>query len=102
MITIAEDLKPFTEEAMKIESAPCMKACTEVDMEELYAELTLERLTNPAKGTKDIPIRNYEEMFAEISSNDQGENSAGASSVKRKKVEGNTIIFTVRKVVAAR
>ena len=48
MITIAEDLKPFIEEAMKIDSAPWMKACTEVDMEELYTELTLERLANQA------------------------------------------------------
>ena len=88
MKAIADDLKPYTEDAMKIDTAPWMKACTEVDMDELYTELTLERLENQAKGPKGRTIRNYKEMFEEFSSNNKGENSTGTISVKRGMDEG--------------
>ena len=40
---IAEELKITTEETMKIDMAPWAKAYTEVDLEKLYTELTLEK-----------------------------------------------------------
>ena len=88
-MTIAEDLKPYTEDAMKIDTAPWMKACTEVNMHELYTELTLERLENQAKGTKGIPISDYKEMFADISSNNNETNSTDASNVAMLVGKGN-------------
>ena len=75
---------------MKIDTAPWVKACTEVDMEELYQELSLERLENQATGTKGRPIRDYKEMFGEISSTDTREGSTGASSVASAIDEDNT------------
>ena len=74
---------------MKIDTAPWMKAYTEVDMGELYTELKLERLENQTKGPKGRTIRTYKEMFEEFYSNDKGENSTGTSSVKRGMDEGN-------------
>ena len=75
---------------MKIDTAPWVKACTEVDMEELYTDLTLERLENRAKGTKGRPISDYKEMFSEISSNKKKEDGIGASGVEGTVVEGKT------------
>ena len=72
---------------MKIDTAPWVKACTEVDMDELYTELALERLENQAKGTRSTPIRNYKEMFGDIYLNDDSVNSS-SSSVEGVTVEG--------------
>ena len=64
---IAEELKPFTQETMKIDMAPWVKTYTEVDMEKLYTELTLEKVENEPSGTKSVPIQGYEELFEQIS-----------------------------------
>ena len=81
LITIAEDLKPFMEEAMKIDTAPWVKAYTEVNMDELYTELTLERLENQAKGTMGRQISDYKEIFGDISLSDAGETSASTTKI---------------------
>ena len=79
-MAIAEDLKPYTKEAMKIDTAPWVKACTEVNMDKLYTELTLERLENQVMEYKGTTIYEYKELFQDISSKDS-EDSSTASKV---------------------
>ena len=43
-MTLVGKIRPFTEQAMKIEVAPWIKDYV-VDMDELYTELTLEKFT---------------------------------------------------------
>ena len=61
---LAEELRPYTEEAMKMEPAPWIKDYA-VDMDELYCELTLEKLENKLSGIKGQPLANYKELFGE-------------------------------------
>ena len=44
LLNLAKDLRPHTAKRMKMEPAPWIKDYV-VDMEELYTELTLEKLT---------------------------------------------------------
>ena len=67
---------------MRIDTAPWVKAYTEVNMDELYTELTLERLENQAKGTVGRRISDYKEIFGDISLSDAGETSASTTNVK--------------------
>ena len=66
---------------MKIDTAPLVKACTEVDMDKLYTELTLERLENQVMQYKSRPIQDYKELFLDISSKDNGETSTITSKL---------------------
>ena len=54
--TIADSLRPYTANAMKIEVAPWIKEYV-VDMEELYTELTLEKIHNKVAGQNCKVIR---------------------------------------------
>ena len=58
-----EEQKRYTEEAMKIDMAPWAKAYTEVDMDKLYTELTLEKLENTPASIHSEKIENYQELF---------------------------------------
>ena len=64
-MAIAEELKLYMAEAMKIDTAPWVNACTEVDMEELYSELSLQKLKNKPTYTQNINISDYRELFQE-------------------------------------
>ena len=58
-----EEQKRYTEEAMKIDMAPWVKAYTEVDMDKLYTELTLEKLENTPASMHREKIESYQELF---------------------------------------
>ena len=45
---IADELKSYTANAMKIDMAPWATGYTEIDMDNLYTELTLESVENQA------------------------------------------------------
>ena len=59
---LAEELKSYTKEAVKMEPAPWIKDY-EVDMDELFCELTLEKLENKLSGVNGQPLTNYMELF---------------------------------------
>ena len=61
---LSENLKPYTEQAMKIEVAPWIKDYV-VDMDDLYTELSLEEIKNKPSGTKTQKIDHYKEMFGD-------------------------------------
>ena len=58
-----DQLKEYTAEAMKIDTAPWMKACTEVKMDELYTELGLEKLENDATSVKGKTLEDSKQVF---------------------------------------
>ena len=62
--TIAEELRPYTEDMTKIELSPWAKSVT-ADMENIYTELTLEKVGDTIKGQKTTPLGHYKEMFVE-------------------------------------
>ena len=62
VLNIADNLRPFTEQAMKMEVAPWIKDYV-VDMEKLYTELTLEKIDNEPVGKVTTRIENYKELF---------------------------------------
>ena len=61
-LSIAEKLKPFTEEKMKIQPFPWFEGYL-IDMDELYSELTLEKVERKLLRDKRIKLRGYKEMF---------------------------------------
>ena len=63
LLTLADELRPYTEKAMKLEPAPWIKDYL-VDMEDLYAELTLEKIANEPYEEMRFRLENYKELFA--------------------------------------
>ena len=61
---MAEDVRPFVKQAMQIEVAPWMEGYN-VQMEELYTELSLEKTDNKALGPKSQKVDNYITLFDE-------------------------------------
>ena len=61
-LTLAEELRPYTEKAMKIEPAPWIKDYM-VDMDDLYTELTLEKIDNKPHRQVHRKLENYKELF---------------------------------------
>ena len=61
-LTLAENLRPDTEEAMKIEVAPWIKDYI-TDMDDLYSELSLEKLNDKACGQHREELNSYQELF---------------------------------------
>ena len=61
-LSIAEKLKPFTEEKMKIEPFPWFEGYL-INMDELYTELTLEKVEKKLLGEERKKLRRYDEMF---------------------------------------
>ena len=61
-LALAENLRPWTERAMKIEVAPWIRDYV-VDMKELYCKLTLEKLTSRSFGKSKTKIENYSDLF---------------------------------------
>ena len=60
---LTDELKEYTGEAMKIDAAPWMRPCTEVDMDKLYTELRLEKLENETASIKNRKIEDYKQIF---------------------------------------
>ena len=67
---LAEKLRPYTAQTIKLEVAPWIRDYT-VDMEDLYTDLTLEKVTHTPKGTTKKKLENYEEMFSQKSQKQQ-------------------------------
>ena len=61
---LAEDLKPHMVEAMKIEVAPWIKEYV-TDVDDLYTELSLEKLNDKACGQHREELNSYKELFTE-------------------------------------
>ena len=62
-MAFADEIRPFTEQAMKIEVAPWISDYV-VDMDELYTELSLEKIDNKLRGEKATVVEDYKELFA--------------------------------------
>ena len=62
VLRIADTLRPFTEQAMKMEVAPWIKDYV-VTMEKIYTEVTLEIIDNEPAAEKTTRIDNYRELF---------------------------------------
>ena len=60
--TIADKLRPYTADAMKIEVAPWIQDYV-VDMDDLYTELALEKLHNKPTRQDAIMLKDYTELF---------------------------------------
>ena len=63
-LILAEKLRPWTQRAMKIEVAPWIRDYV-VEMQELYCQLTLEKIFYKAFGKKSIAIEHYQVFFEE-------------------------------------
>ena len=63
-LDLAEKLRPWTEQAMKIEVAPWIKDYVD-DMENLYTELTVEHFRENVKGIEYLPLKDYKEIYEE-------------------------------------
>ena len=61
-LDLAEKLRPWTQRAMKIEVAPWIKDYM-VEMQELYCEVTLEKVAYRAFGKEKIKIDTYKILF---------------------------------------
>ena len=63
-LDIAEKLRPWTEQAMKIEVAPWIRDYV-VDMDDLYSDLTLEKVENKTSSASKHEIeRTTEKLFS--------------------------------------
>ena len=79
-LTLAEDLQPYTEEAMKIEVAPWIKEYV-TDVDDLYSELTLEKLENKPFEYQRQTLDTYKELFT-----DQGPSEKRRKASSKKKL----------------
>ena len=61
-LTLAEEIRPFTKDAMKIEVAPWIKDYV-VDMDDLYTELSLEEVQNKPTGDEAQILASYKDVF---------------------------------------
>ena len=59
---LAEQLQPYTAHTMKLEVAPWIRDYT-VDMDYLYTDLKMEKVTRTPKGTTKRKLENYGDMF---------------------------------------
>ena len=62
LMSLAEEIRPYTQDAMKIEMAPWIRDYN-VNMEDLYTELALEKLENKPTGPSKQRIENYTDIF---------------------------------------
>ena len=76
--TLAENLRPWTEKAMKIEVAPWIREYV-ADFRDLYSELILEKIHNKPTGYFRKRIKNYEELFVFL----ENEGHQGTSVLSR-------------------
>ena len=81
-MTLAKKLRPWTEQAMKIEVAPWIRDYV-VNMDELYTELTLEKAECKLDGEKCWLLQSYKEVF-EIPNLDEAFTNTASEGVKIK------------------
>ena len=62
LLRIADRLRPYTADAMKIEVAPWIRDYV-VDMDDLYTDLTLEKVKNKPIGIEAQTLEDYKELF---------------------------------------
>ena len=86
-LDLADKLRPYTEQAMKIEPAPWIKDYL-VDMDNLYTELILEKLENKPYGLEHRKLKNYKELFL------LEEAADNPSPPKKRKVNSSKKILT--------
>ena len=86
--TLAEDLRPHMEQAMKIEVAPWIREYV-TDMENLYSELTLEKLDNKPFGSGSKKLDTYKELFV----NPGTSGFRSDTNVQQKKIPRKTVLF---------
>ena len=67
LLTIAEELRPYTADAVKIEVAPWIRDYV-VDMEKLYTELALEKIHNTPTEQESQVLNHYSELFENCNS----------------------------------
>ena len=78
---MAENARPHVKQVMKIDVAPWMRGYN-VEMEELYTELSLEQIENKALGRESKRIRSYKMLF-----DDKGDHR-GVKNIPAKKILG--------------
>ncbi len=61
-LRLAEEVRPYTRQAMKIEPAPWIQDYM-VHMDEMYCELTLQKQQNRPYGREGVPVKDYREIF---------------------------------------
>ena len=61
-LSLAEKLKPFTAEKMKMEPFPWLEGYL-INMDELYAELIIEKIERKLLGEETWTLQTYEDMF---------------------------------------
>ena len=86
-LTLADKLRPHTEQAMKIEPAPWIRTYL-VNMDDLYTELILEKLENKPYGLEHKKLENYKELFL------LEEAADNPSPPKKRKVHSSKKILT--------
>ena len=62
LINLAEEVRPYMAQMMKMEPAPWIRDHV-VDMEELYTELTVEKINDNLFEQERIKLENYNELF---------------------------------------
>ena len=94
---VAEELKTYTADAMKIDMAPLAKAYTEVDMDKLYTELALENIENEPSAKQRDTVKDYkqlfEEEFCESDRQDKSKDVQNETSMTRKRKKGKKVLF---------
>ena len=91
--SIAEDVRPFTKRAMKIQVAPWLKGYN-VDMEKLYTELTLEKIENEPTGPLEKRLEDYKELFVKTGTASKvNQTTSGNDESNSEKVPGEKILF---------
>ena len=92
---LIEELKEYTEKAMKIEMNPWVQNYA-VPMDELYTELTLEQIENKPTGPIPVKLESYAELFSENETTDQQQSHPDASSEpprkRSRKIKGKKIL----------
>ena len=63
LVHLAEDLRPHTIQTMKMEPAPWIRDYVK-NMDDLYTELTLEKIDHKLFEEERVKLENYKELFA--------------------------------------
>ena len=95
-LEMADAIRPYMEQAMKIEVAPWIKDYV-VNMEELYTELVLEKVDNKPFGISLTVLGDYKELFKKIVVNDSLQEPNAA---KRLRLHNSNIASKEKKPIA--
>ena len=86
MLALAEELKADVQDKMKIEMAPWLKGYA-ADMDELYTELTLEKIDNKSFGPENKMFTEYKFLFEDkLTSTDNEAVNISNDEVKRRRL----------------